>query len=371
VLAVALAMALLVTGSGLVGLIQAKPHGDWDSWAIWNLRAKFLAGPGDSWKHAVSPLLERTHPYYPLLTAGWIAWVWKLGGGYTAYVPALTALLFTVSTLGLAIAFITMARGVVAALAAGLILVSSSAFLLETATQYADIPLAFYYAASILLTLVGGGRAWLLAGMFAGFAAWTKNEGAAFLVYLLLCHAVVSRNRGWKSMVLGALPGIALLLWFKAFLAPAGDPIFRQGAGELMGKITDPGRYAQIMKHAVLALGAFGSVFSHPLVLLAIAAIALGWKVREDERRLILASGLALALTFASYLAIYVIVPQDLVWRLETSMTRLYVHVWPAFLVLIFMASGGSPAPVEAVLVGAAVPRSPKRRRGRQSVKRP
>lgn len=33
-----------------IEVVQANPHGDWDAWAIWNLRAKYLAGPGETWR---------------------------------------------------------------------------------------------------------------------------------------------------------------------------------------------------------------------------------------------------------------------------------------------------------------------------------
>lgn len=366
VLALALVVVLLIAGSGLIALVQAKPHGDWDAWSIWNLRAKFLAGPGDSWKHAFSPLLTRTHPEYPLLTSGWLAWVWKLEGSFPPAVPAISAVLFAAAALGLVVAFTAISRGAAAAFTAGMILLSGSAFVLQTASQYADIPLAFYYAAAVALILMGGARAWVLAGLFAGFAVWTKDEGAAFLACLLVAGAVVAR-RGVRKIALGAIPGVLVYIAFKAF-APPGEPIFRQGAGELAAKIVDFPRYAQIAKHALAQLLELGPLFAHPLLLLAIAVFALGWSVRQEDRRALLACALALGLTLASYLAVYVIVPQNLAWRLETSMARLYAHLWPALLLVVFMGLGNSDVPAETVLVGAARPSPPKRRRARQRV---
>ena len=80
---------VLATSVSAVALVQCRltasnPHGGWDGWAIWNLRAKFLAGPGDSWRNALSPELVRTHPDYPLLVSGFIASNWRAAGSKTS-----------------------------------------------------------------------------------------------------------------------------------------------------------------------------------------------------------------------------------------------------------------------------------------------
>ena len=103
-------------------VVQANPYGDWDAWAIWNLRAKYLAGPGETWRYAVSPLLTLTHPDYPLLTSGFIAHAWKAGGGQTTNtIPIASALLFAGSALALLVASLALLRGPSLGLLAGLV----------------------------------------------------------------------------------------------------------------------------------------------------------------------------------------------------------------------------------------------------------
>ena len=55
-LALALLAGFVLVLSGLIGLANATPYGEWDAWSIWNLRAKYLADPGGAWQNAVSPL---------------------------------------------------------------------------------------------------------------------------------------------------------------------------------------------------------------------------------------------------------------------------------------------------------------------------
>src|SRR5579871_5924244 len=82
--------ALVVSGWNL----WRHPHGDWDAWAIWNLRARFFYRGGEQWTAAFSPLLSWSHPDYPLLIPGAVARGWTYAGRETMLVPWLIACLF-------------------------------------------------------------------------------------------------------------------------------------------------------------------------------------------------------------------------------------------------------------------------------------
>src|SRR5262249_42355093 len=90
-------IALAFVWYRVVQLATALPVGDWDAWAIWNLRAKFLAGPPGAWRFAVSPLLDNSHPDYPLLLSSFVASVWKCAGATDTWAPAAVGLLFFVA----------------------------------------------------------------------------------------------------------------------------------------------------------------------------------------------------------------------------------------------------------------------------------
>ena len=347
-LALALAAGSVLVLYGLVSVSAANPHGEWDAWSIWNLRAKFLAAPGDAWRGALSPLPEKVgmHPDYPLLLSGFVAMVWKASGDTPPCVPQLTGFLFLALVLALLGSALTTLRGLTSGLTAGLVLLSSTSFLFLATMQYADLPLSFYCLASIALLLMAETPAGLaLSGAFASFAAWTKNEGLAFAVLLTLAILAVEwRAAGLRSALVrlrhfltGAAPVLLLVIWFKLFLAPASDPLFQQGAAGLTHRLTDSARYAQIAKAMIAELYHFGQPWSHPLLLLAILALTLRFRIDATQARALRASAVALALVFTAYCGVYLITPSDLAWHLRTSLPRLYAQLWPSVLLLVFL----------------------------------
>src|SRR5271165_3952333 len=191
ILSGALVVSVLAVTAAIVKLAQTDPYGNWDAVSMWNLRAKYLAGPGDTWMRAFSPLLvlpggDTTHPDYPLLISGFVAQLWKYSGGETStLVPILTAAVFAASVVALLVSALALVRGTGSALLAGLILMTSSSFLMQPMAQYADVPLSFYYLATLALAFLSATLEGIfhkvvlaaMAGAFASFAAWTKNEG--------------------------------------------------------------------------------------------------------------------------------------------------------------------------------------------------
>ncbi|MGQ9634054.1 MAG: hypothetical protein ACUVXB_07375 [Bryobacteraceae bacterium] len=199
ILAALLISAVVIVLDGMRNQAAADPHGMWDAWAIWNVRARFLAGPGETWRNAISPLLERTHPDYPLLLSGFVARCWKVGGSHDTLVPIATALLFFLATLAVLVAALALLRSASTGLLAGLSLMTGFTYLSQPMTQYSDIPLAYYYLAAVALVSL----AWkaeerqkplllALAGYAAGCAAWTKNEGLLFAVVFGCCWAAAA-----------------------------------------------------------------------------------------------------------------------------------------------------------------------------------
>ncbi len=53
------------------------PFGDWDAWAIWNLRAGFIASGGE-WLKGFSQAIAWSHPDYPLLLPLNVARMWVI-----------------------------------------------------------------------------------------------------------------------------------------------------------------------------------------------------------------------------------------------------------------------------------------------------
>ncbi len=361
-LALAFGLALPISGGRLVQMAAALPVGDWDAWAIWNLRAKFLAGPGADWRYAISPLLNNSHPDYPLLLPAFVARVWKAAGTMDTIVPVVTALLFFAALLALLVSAVALLRGAASALLAGLVILSTTSLLLWAPAQYADIPLAFYYLSAIALIflgaspMAGGRKALLWAGLCASFAAWTKNEGIAFLVCIVgvfIGFTFWRRRTGAASRVgwllAGAAPGVLLTLWFKFFLAPAVDPLVTQSVSGL-ARLHDFSRYAQIASGFFTNLLNLGSGLTHPLILLAILAVLLRWQIEERYKLP------CLVLVFLSYCLVYLITPNGLEWQVQSSFDRLILQVWPSFLLVFFvqLRSVQDGAPVAVPIKNAA-----------------
>jgi hypothetical protein len=367
-LALAFGLVLLISFGRLIQMVTALPVGDWDAWAIWNLRAKFLAGPGGAWRNAISPLLNNSHPDYPLLLSGFVARVWKAGGTMDTIVPVITALLFFAALVALLVSVVALLRGTASALLAGLVILSTTSLLVWAPAQYADIPLAFYYLGAIALIFLGpsqpaGGRwALLWAGLCASFAACTKNEGIAFLACIVAVFVAFTfwqrrteavRRTGW--LVAGAAPGALLTLWFKFFLAPAVDPLVTQGASGL-ARLHDFSRYAQIAGGFFTYLMNLGSGVTHPLILLAILAVLLRLQFEERYKLPSLIATTCLVLVFLSYCLVYLITPYGLEWQVQSSFDRLILQVWPSFLLVFFvqLRTVADPAPLDAPVKNAA-----------------
>ena len=77
--------------------------------------------------------------------------------------------------------------------------------------QYADIPLACYFAGALILALLDRP---VLAGLLAGLAAWTKDEGVLFALVFLVSAALFRRSQVARLLI-GAALGGAVVVFFK------------------------------------------------------------------------------------------------------------------------------------------------------------
>ncbi len=370
VLVLAFGAALLILGSREIQLAISLPVGEWDAWALWNLRAKFLAGPVGAWRYAVSPLINNTHPDYPLLLSAFVARAWKTSGEVDAFVPVATSLAFSTALLGLLVSAVALLRGTASAMLAGLVALSTTTLLNWVPAQYADIPLAFYMLSAIALVIFdgafgGGSRGTLIcAGLCASLAAYTKNEGIAFLAVItaVFCAFTLWPRRsasGWvriTSLLAGIAPGVLLTLWFKFVLAPPVDPLVTQGASGFT-RLTDLSRYGLIVNGFFTNMLSLGSGVAHPLILLAILAILVRWQKEERYYRASLMGAVTLGLVFLSYCGAYLMTPYVLGWQLQSSFDRLILQIWPGALLIFFILLRSVADPVPLPVVSKSTPR--------------
>jgi hypothetical protein len=94
-----------------------------------------------------------------------------------------------------------------------------------------------------------------VAGMMAGFSCWTKNEGLLFFAAIIVVRSmaiIFSYHKkiyltSLKYFVLGALPVLVLLIYFKTNLAPPSDVIAGQRVDQILEQILDKSRYLKIL----------------------------------------------------------------------------------------------------------------------------
>jgi hypothetical protein len=335
-----------------------KPYGDWDAWAIWNLRAAFIAS-GDGWLNGFSPVILWSHPDYPLLMPLNVARVWALLGERSVLAPVIVGLLFQLSLVGLLATSVQMLRGALQGLLAGSVGMAVL-FVSLNFRQYADIPLAYYFlAANILLFMADVSAARqpgppLLAGLMTGAALWTKNEGWALLVAVLAARLLLdlagrrplARLARWLGFfLLGLLPLLLAALYFKLALAPPNDIIAGLSLAAIKSKLVEVSRYLTILKAVRSQFTHYGNLALPMLPLLLGYGLLAGISFSKDQRDGILALLLRVAGISALYFMIYLLTPNNLAWQLNTSLERLVTQILPSALFLYFLVVSALQSP--------------------------
>ena len=341
---------LIVAGVILteVSLTMDRPHGGWDAWAIWNLRARFLFRGGEYWRDAFSPLLSEIHPDYPLLLPGLVARGWTYLGRDAVSFPAVVAAFYTLSTIGMLASSLALLRGSFQGILAGVALACTPIFLRHGASQYADVPFGYYVLATFALLHLAGisksRRAMSLAGFTAGLACWTKNEGVVLLGALAAVYFVsllLSSDRGQEIrrsawFVPGTLPPLLALAYLKFGLVPSNDMITEFDPGAALGRIGEAARYLEVGAAVVRE-----AVFQLHLPLLAVYLLFSGVSIRKGERGAVLRLWASLSLIFAVYFFVYVITSKPLAWHIGTSLSRLMTQLFPSLLFSFFLIATG------------------------------
>jgi hypothetical protein len=324
---------------------------------IYNVRARFLLRGGSEWVDAFSALMPISHPDYPLLLPALIVRSWSYAGQETTLAPQAVALAFALATVGLLGAGLALLRHPDQGLLAGCVLLAVPLFFTTAVVQEADTPLGFYFLATVVLLALheraaatgGPTRGCLvLAGLAAGLAAWTKNEGVLFLLVVCVTwFGAGVRARGAKLAVremvgfgLGLLPVLLVLVYFKTHLAPPNDLVAGQGLRETTARMLDVGRYGMIfgtLRETVLDYGPMGVVSA--VWVLAIHAVAVGFDTGRARSRAATTALAAVVLMMAGYVMVYLTSPHELQSHLDSSLTRLLAQIWPTALFGYFLVA--------------------------------
>lgn len=338
------------------------PHGRWDAWMIWSLRAKALYYFSDDWHKAFDPSYGWSHAGYPLLLPGSMARVAiHYNKSFSSAIPIFTGFLFTFSVPVLVFSFLYTLRGPTLACVAGAILLSAQMICLQGSSLYADLPLAFFMLAatgSAAMALEGEGDqtgTWALAGLCAGLAAWTKNEGMLFLVVIMTAVMAVSWykrgfGRAWKRlarMAIGVTAPVITIAAFKIIL-PAHNYLVSGNTPEtVMAKIFDMDRHLFVIVGIIYEIAHYGGVGAAgvPIPAPGLALVFLAaWGASERvwRREVILVMTLTILAMLAGYIMVYIISPMGLHYQFTTTVARLLTHIWPLFVMLVMLAAKGN-----------------------------
>lgn len=351
-LAGAAGLALAAAGAAFLGLLRRQPHGAWDAWMNWDLRARMIFRGGEGWQAAFSNLIPWSHPDYPLMVQSLVVRSWLYAGGETLGGPALVAAAFTFGTVALLGAALATLRSASQGLVAGLVLLSTPFFIVHGASFYGDVPVGLFLLATFVCLALDGRhgeatrRFAVLAGAAAGFAMWTKNEGLTFVpavgAGLLLSGLVSGRpaaRRRLTAFGLGLVPMLLVAASFKLHLAPRNDLLATLGIERTIDWLTDPRRYYLTLREFISHLATFGfNGFGSETWLLLAYLLAMGIARREVDRVWTRMAAVVLVLMLAGHYVVFVAMAYDLPRLLNSSLDRLLLQLWPSALFLLFMA---------------------------------
>lgn len=326
-----------------------NPHGSWDAWAIWNMRARFLFRGGDQWYNAFSNVYAWSHPDYPLLIPANISRIWNYLGNDTVIIPISIAFLFTFLTIAILVSSLSYIQSSKHGLLAGLVFMGFTKFIQRGATKCADIPFAFYLLATIILIYLhdkakkNDNHYLYIAGMMAGLCTWTKNEGLLMILSLLIAHIFAAiHTTGWKqyltelkAFIIGLFPIAVLLAYFKIQLVPPNDLVFGQAVHTTMTRLLDLSRYIFVGKSFVFE---FFEIVKGRIIVLPALFFLFGFSYRKIFKRSNYLSIMVLLLMLSGYFTVYIITPHDLKWHLNTSLERLFLQLLPSVIFIFFMS---------------------------------
>ena len=220
-------------------LSRRHPFGEWDAWALWNMKSKFLIFAGTDWRAIFTQLHFHTQPDYPLLLPFIHTWSYCFTQETLLPIPRITAVLFATLCPLLLYGGLHQFIKKEIALTAAIILITNPFYMFLSTAQYADIVLGFYLLSgliTILLTLKRNNiKTAILSGFLFGLTTFTKNEGIALtllitgLIFAYLTYQHFRFKKTHFNILKNFLFGVCLTssatIIFKLFLAPPNKDI--------------------------------------------------------------------------------------------------------------------------------------------------
>ncbi len=314
-----------------------NPMGSWDGFRIWNIKAEFLFLNNPLWQNVFSLPHFMSHNDYPMMIPASIARLWSYTGAENFAINATVGLFFTFGLVYLLYQAITYFKSEKAAIVVTSVFMILDIFLVNGASQCADIPLAYMYLCTIVCLFLYFRKERfsyiVLSVLFAALSAWTKNEGLLFFALYLVCAAgyflSIKNFKKTGLVALTALVPIVLIVLYKNMSHAANDLIAGFVALKTYNFALDFSRYVVILKTFVRMF-----FLKFPLLIVLSLLCIKGFKLKDINKTPFKISMIVFVLIAAGYFCVYLFSPHDITWLTQNSMDRLILQLLPVFLFL-------------------------------------
>ena len=177
----------------------------------------------------------------------------------------------------------------------------------------------------------------------AGLASWTKNEGALFLLVVIMVRMIViSSDRGIKAyskelamFATGVLPILAVWFLFKLKIPSTNELLTGQSMDTVLARLMDFTRYLMIGKSFIVFF--YDKLAMEWLIILPIYFFIFGKTKQHVSEESFKTAVLIVLFMLGGYFLIYLITPLNLAWHLKTSLWRLFLQIWPTIIFSFFL----------------------------------
>jgi hypothetical protein len=332
-------------------LFAVKPLVESDGWTIWGTRARALFEFG----HPISPVFtDLSYPalQHPLFLPGLEALDARFMGSFDGTVLHLQLLGFAVAFVGGGWVLLREHAPPVLLAATLLAVVTVPTFFYQLETNFADVPLAMWFAlglAALLAWLQTGARGLLQAAvLFLAAAALTKNEGELFAVAAFAAAVLVARPGQRRPLGWAALATLALDLPWRLWIEIHGVKISEYSVTDLLDPAYLYDRRERVWPSArelLAQMGAFGAwSYMLPLIVVGFAGALVLRRFRPA-----IFGAVWVVLSFAGLVGIYWISTNPVAHHLFNSSNRTIVTlmIGTTMLVPVLLAPEREPEPVE------------------------
>lgn len=322
---------IIAVGCCLASLAVFRPIPEWDGWMNWSVKAKALALDGNFYGPVfTSGVFSYSHQDYPPLLPAWQALAYILGGELTVSWPLQFQLAWFWTAGALALVSLTSSHWGRASLFM-LAWVCAPQVIFWTMSGYADVPMAFFLLAAVIVLVLSPSQSPAVAGLLLGACALTKVEGLPLAVVAAVSVSASSANRKVPLQALAILLAVRSIWFFFTISMGLSNDILNEANLRaerivVMPRLTPIGVAWVSEVFSVRRWGLLGFA--------ALAAVTLRWKPRRDLTALVFISTAMLSVA-------YIITPRDLTRHLRTSFER--VAIAPMGLLALAVATATVP----------------------------